>query len=35
LWITPNPYDYYLYGEALGGTGKKLRWKHLAHARPH
>jgi len=25
LWITPNPYDYYLYGEALGGTGKKLR----------
>lgn len=26
LWITANPYDYYLYGDALGGsTGKKLR----------
>jgi hypothetical protein len=26
LWITANPYDYYLHGEALGGnTGKKLR----------
>ncbi len=26
MWITPNPYDYYLNGDPSVGTGKKLRY---------